>query len=64
MSAMIIEGIKKGELKKIDVGAANDLFFSIIESAIFRLTVLKRESTTELKEAINLAVGGFSCYSV
>jgi AcrR family transcriptional regulator len=59
LSAMIIEGIKKGELKKIDVGAANDLLYGLLESAIFRLTALKRESTAELKEAIELAVSGF-----
>jgi len=60
MSTILIEGIKKGELRKIEVGPANDLFFSFIESAIFRLTVLKRESAAEIREAVNLAVNGFS----
>jgi AcrR family transcriptional regulator len=59
LSTMIIEGIKKGELRKIDVGAVNDLLYGLLESAIFRLTVLNRESTAELKEAIKLAVSGF-----
>ena len=58
LSTMIIEGIKRGELKKIDVGATNDLFYSIIESAVFRLSILKRESVTDLKEAIKLAING------
>ena len=56
LSAMLFEGIKTGQLRKIDVGAANDLLFSIIESAIFRLAVLKRESTTDLKAAAELAI--------
>ena len=58
LSTMIIDGIKAGQLKKIDVGSANDLFYSLIESAIFRLAVLKRESTAELKDAVELAVDG------
>jgi hypothetical protein len=56
---MLIEGIKRGEFKKIDVGAATDLLYSFLESAIFRLTVLNRESVPELEEAMNLAVNGF-----
>ena len=58
MSTMLIDGIKTGKLKKIDVAAANNLFFSFIESAIFRLAVLKRDSMAELKEAVDLAVKG------
>ena len=66
LSAMLIEGIKKGQLKKIDVGVTNDLFFSTIEAAIFRLAVLKRETTTELKAAAELAINGLKSdsYSV
>ena len=59
LSAMLIEGIKRGEFKKIDVGAANDLLYGLLEAAIFRLTVLNRESTLELKEAMELVVNGF-----
>ena len=60
LSAMIIEGIKSKELKKVDVGSANDLLYSLLEAAIFRLTVLKKESTAELKKAVGLAVDGIS----
>ncbi|MDR0447158.1 MAG: TetR/AcrR family transcriptional regulator [Treponema sp.] len=58
MSAMLIDGMKQGEIKKINVAAANDLFNSLFEAAIFRLVVLKRESGAELKEAAELAVNG------
>lgn len=58
LSTMIIEGIKNGQLKKIDVGAANDLFYSFIEAAIFRLTILKRESTADLKNAVEMIIKG------
>ena len=58
LSSMLIEGIKNGQLKKVDVGAANDLFYSLLEAAIFRLTVLKRESAPELKEEVELVIQG------
>ena len=60
LSAILIEGIKNGQLKKIDVGATNDLLYSLLEAAIFRLTVLKRESTAEFKKAVELLAGGLS----
>ena len=60
MSAILIEGIKSGQLKKIDVGSTNDLLYSLLEAAIFRLTVLKRESTEDLKKAVELLVNGLS----
>ncbi|MCL1812856.1 MAG: TetR/AcrR family transcriptional regulator [Treponema sp.] len=58
LSAMLIEGNKSGQLKEIDVGATNDLFYSLLEAAIFRLTVLKRKSSAELKKVIELLVDG------
>ncbi|MCL1814389.1 MAG: TetR/AcrR family transcriptional regulator [Treponema sp.] len=58
LSAMLIEGRKCGQLKKINVGATNDLFYSLIEAAIFRFAVLKQESTSDIKEAVEAAVKG------
>jgi len=63
LSAMLIAGIKAGELKKINVGTANDLFFCLIESAIFHLAVLKRESIQDLREAAELAVKSITAES-
>jgi AcrR family transcriptional regulator len=56
LATMIIEGKKAGELKKVDVAAADNLLYGLIESAIFRLAVLKRDSAAELKKAVDLAV--------
>ena len=56
LSAVLIEGIKNGQLRKIDVGATNDLLYSLLEAAIFHLTVLKQESTAELKKAVETQV--------
>jgi len=56
LAAMLIGGIKCGQIKKINVSAADDLFYGLIESGIFRLVVLKRNSVAELEKAVELAV--------
>jgi len=70
LAAMLIEGVKAGQIKKIQVEAADNLFYGLIEAALFRLAVLKRNSVAELRDALDLAVNGLSldpipepCYS-
>ena len=58
LSAMIIAGIKTGQLKKVDIGTANDLFFSLIEAGVIRLTVYRRESIADLNKIVELIVEG------
>ncbi|MDR2663891.1 MAG: TetR/AcrR family transcriptional regulator [Treponema sp.] len=60
LATMIIEGIKAGELKQVDVAGADNLLYGIIELAIFRLAVLKRNSAAELKKVVELAVRGLT----
>ena len=56
-TALLIEGIKSVEFSEsINVKDANELFHGIIESAIFRLTVLRLDSVDELKESTKLIV--------
>jgi AcrR family transcriptional regulator len=57
LATMVIEGIRAGEICPVNVRAADDLLYGIIEAAIFRLVVLKRSSVEELKHAAALAVG-------
>ncbi|MDR2178500.1 MAG: TetR/AcrR family transcriptional regulator [Treponema sp.] len=56
LATMVIDGIKAGEIVPVDVKAADDLLYPLIESAIFRLTVLKQETVTDLKNSAALAV--------
>ena len=56
LSSMMIEGGKAGELKKVSVKTADDFLYSLIEAAIFRLVVLKRETAGDLRETIVFAV--------
>jgi AcrR family transcriptional regulator len=60
LASIIIEGVKAGELPPVNITAADDLFYGLVESAIFRLVALKRDSADELKEAIDLAVRGLA----
>jgi AcrR family transcriptional regulator len=56
LATMVIDGIKAGEIVSMNVKAADDLFYPLIESAIFRLAVLKQESAVDLKASAALAV--------
>ncbi|MDR2758887.1 MAG: TetR/AcrR family transcriptional regulator [Spirochaetaceae bacterium] len=56
IATMMIEGIRSGEIKAVNVRTADDLLYGLIESAIFRLVVLKRPSAKELKQAVELTI--------
>jgi AcrR family transcriptional regulator len=56
LATMVIDGIRAGELAPVNIRAADDLLYGLIESAIFRLAILKRSSAEELKQAVELAV--------
>ncbi|MDR2344261.1 MAG: TetR/AcrR family transcriptional regulator [Spirochaetaceae bacterium] len=56
LASMVIDGIRSGELQNVNVRVADDLLYSIIEAAIFRLGVLKKQSAAALKDVAVLAV--------
>ena len=56
LATLVIEGIQAGELAPMEVKIADDLLYGILESAIFRLTVLKHTSVEDLKRTAALAV--------
>jgi AcrR family transcriptional regulator len=56
LANMVIDGVKAGEFVPVNIRAVDDLLYGLLESAIFRLTVLKRDTVSELKEALELAV--------
>jgi hypothetical protein len=60
LASMIIEGIRDGEFAKISVKDAAAALYGFLESAVFRLTVLRRSEVAELKEAAVLTV---RCYA-
>ncbi len=56
LAGIVIDGIRKGELPPMNVRVVDDLLYGLIESAIYRLVVLGRESVSELVHAAELAV--------
>ncbi len=55
---IIIRGIKSGEFKNISVRVTYEMFYGLIQSAIFRLSVLSEKSIDSIRETLNLAVDG------
>jgi AcrR family transcriptional regulator len=60
LASLVIEGVKKGELKPINIKTADDFLYSFIEGAIFRLVVLQRETVGDLRETAAFAVRQFT----
>ena len=60
LSTILIEGKKNGDFKPINVKAANEMFYSLIESAIFRLAILDQTTIDEMISSLYLAVEGIS----
>jgi AcrR family transcriptional regulator len=56
LSSLVIEGIKTGKLKPVNVKTADDYLYSLIEAAIFRLAVLQQETVSDLRETAVFAV--------
>jgi AcrR family transcriptional regulator len=56
LATMVIDGIREGVFRAITVRNATDLLYSLLEAAIFQLTVLNRPSVEALKQAAALAI--------
>jgi AcrR family transcriptional regulator len=56
LASLVIEGIKSGELKKINIKAADEYFYSLVEAAIFRLVVLQKKTVGDLSKTAAFAV--------
>jgi len=56
LSSLVIDGIKTGKLKSVNVKTADDYLYSFIEAAIFRLAVLRQDTVTDLRETATFAV--------
>ncbi|MBR5867252.1 MAG: TetR/AcrR family transcriptional regulator [Spirochaetaceae bacterium] len=58
LSTLLIEGINNGEFRAVNVHDTNELFYSVMESAIFRLAVLDQKDVDDLRGSFDLAVNG------
>jgi len=59
LSAIVIDGIKKGELKKEKITDINNYLYNLVEASIFELVVLKRKNLDELKKTVVFAIKQF-----
>jgi AcrR family transcriptional regulator len=60
LATLVIEGVKSGELKPVNVKTADDYLYSLIEAAIFRLVVLQRKTVGDLRKTAVFAVKQFA----
>lgn len=58
ISSLIIRGIQNGEFRNISVKDANELLYSLIESLIFKMTVLGTNDISSMKDTMNFAIDG------
>lgn len=56
LSIIIIQGIKEGQFKDCNVKDMNELLYSLMESAIFRIAVLNLTDMTDTRCAMNAVV--------
>ena len=60
LATILVEGIKKGDFRQsVNVKEANELLYSFIEAAVFRLVILRNAKVGSLRDAIALAVQSF-----
>jgi len=56
LATIVIDGVKSGELKKVNIKKTRNYLYSFIESAIYQMAILKKENIDELKETVIFAV--------
>jgi hypothetical protein len=59
LSTILIKGIQNGEFKDQNLHDMNEILFGLIESAIFKITILDEANISDYKSAIKLAITGF-----
>ena len=52
LSAVLIQGMKRGEFRKVDLKSTNEMFFSLIEALIFRMVILNQRNDENVKKMI------------
>jgi len=60
LASLVIEGVKSGELKAINIKTTDEYLYSFFESAIFRLVILKRKTVGDLRKTAIFAVKQFA----
>ena len=56
---LLVEGVRKGELRKVDIRLATELLYAQMETAILRLTVSQNADYDELSEMLHQTIESF-----
>lgn len=56
LAGIVIDGIRKGDLPPMNVRQADDLLYNFMESAIYRLVILRKESVGDIIQTMEFAV--------
>jgi AcrR family transcriptional regulator len=56
LTTLVIEGIKSGELKAVNIKTTNDYFYSLVEAAVLRLVIFQRKTVGDLRKTAAFAV--------
>ena len=56
ISTVIIRGMKSGEFKNINVKTSYEMLYGLIQSAIFRLSVLDEKTIEDIRNTLSMAV--------
>lgn len=59
LNHMLIVGIKNHEFKDLNVRTMNELLYSLVEAAIFRIAVLGQKNVDDIKNSVSIAIDGF-----
>ena len=60
LASLVIEGVKSGELKSGTIKSTDNYLYSLLEAAIFRLTVLQMKTVGDLRKTLVFALKQFS----
>jgi len=60
LTAILIRGEKEGVFKKLTLKTANDMFYSFVETTIFRIAIMGATAADEVCEMVKLAVDGIT----
>ena len=58
ISTLIIQGKNSKEFKDVNIHATGELLYGLIESSIFRISVLNQKEGEEIKKAIQVVIDG------
>lgn len=59
MTSILIKGIQNKEFKELNVKDINEMFYGLIEAAIFRIAVLNKDNIQELRDSLNTIIDTF-----